>query len=344
MKKLLLLFSLVLIKQINAQCPISITANPTNICVGQSSVLSASGSTTYTWTPATGLSSTTGANVTANPLTTTTYTVHGNVGACLDSQTVTIYVTQNPTVTVSSSGGNICSGQTATLTATGATTYTWAPGGVTTCCMVVSPSSTTNYTVCGAVSGGCVSCTTIAISVLPAPSVSFTLNPSGPHIWAASPVYTGGTSPYTYSWNWGDGSPNSNVAYPSHTYTTPGWYNICATIVDGNGCTSTFCQNDSVYRMSSNSSMVTVNVINGSSGVDQLTVSNHLNIYPNPVYNNFTIQSVTELGIITIYNSLGEVVLQTKSKNIQEQIDISKLPSGIYTIQAQGRFSKLIKE
>ncbi|HWY37503.1 MAG TPA: T9SS type A sorting domain-containing protein [Bacteroidia bacterium] len=504
MRKLLCIASLFIIKQVNAQCPIAITANPTSICIGQSSTIVASGVTTYTWAPATGLSTTTGANVTATPSSTTTYTVHGNVGACLDSQTVTIYVTPNPTVTVSSSSGNICAGGTTTLTAYGAMTYSWSPTGGNSATNVISPTSTTNYTLCGASSGGCVSCTTVSINVNPVPSatmtavntkcngacngtatvsasggtspytfswtptggavtttspnsiysnlctgnytctvndingcatfatvfisqpstltvttantppscgqcngtatvsvsggtppynyfwapmgitpqvvsnlcpgtytcivhdinncadsalaalinsstpptVSFTLTPSGtPHVWNVTPTFSGGTAAYTYSWNWGDGSTNSTIAYPSHTYTTAGWYNICVTLTDANGCTATSCQNDSVYRASSSSSMVTVNVINGSTGVNQLSVnSDQLSVYPNPANNNITIQSSTELGIISIYNALGEKVKETKTQEARVEIDISNLPSGVYTTLARGKYLKLIKE
>jgi hypothetical protein len=60
------------------------TPPPHYICLGQSTVLHAQGGNgTYTWSPATGLSSTTGANVTANPTTTTVYTLNSTgIGLC----------------------------------------------------------------------------------------------------------------------------------------------------------------------------------------------------------------------------------------------------------------------
>ncbi len=79
-------------------------------------------------------------------------------------------------------------------------------------------------------------------------------------------------------------------------------------------------------------------------GIENFLFNKNISIYPNPSNNNITIQSSTEIGAIVIYNSLGEVVLQTKSKNLQEQIDVSKLPSGIYFVQTKGRYSKLVKE
>lgn len=77
----------------------TLTVNPLpNVTVGPSGqcapvVLTASGNAnTYTWSPATGLSSTTGAVVTASPTVTTVYTVTGTITAtgCQNSATVTV--------------------------------------------------------------------------------------------------------------------------------------------------------------------------------------------------------------------------------------------------------------
>ncbi|NJN78632.1 MAG: PKD domain-containing protein [Saprospiraceae bacterium] len=51
----------------------------------------------------------------------------------------------------------------------------------------------------------------------------------------------GGTAPYTYSWDFGDNT-TSMSASPTHTYAQDGQYNVCVTITDANGCTSTDCQ------------------------------------------------------------------------------------------------------
>lgn len=64
---------------VHASPGITLSANPTSgiICQGASAVLTASGGTTYSWTPTTNLDNTSGATVTANPSTTTPYTVTG---------------------------------------------------------------------------------------------------------------------------------------------------------------------------------------------------------------------------------------------------------------------------
>ena len=73
---------------------------PTDICLGQSVDLTASGAASYTWSPATGLGTTTGSTVTASPAGTTTYTVTGTSPAgCTSTATVTITVI-DPTASV----------------------------------------------------------------------------------------------------------------------------------------------------------------------------------------------------------------------------------------------------
>lgn len=75
----------------------TVTVNPTTglICNpgGTPVALTAGGASTYAWSPATGLSATTGASVTANPTATTTYTVTGTDGnGCVNTATSTITV------------------------------------------------------------------------------------------------------------------------------------------------------------------------------------------------------------------------------------------------------------
>jgi hypothetical protein len=81
-----------------------------------------------------------------------------------------------------------------------------------------------------------------------------------------------------------------------------------------------------------------------TTNVNQVQKNNSITVYPNPSNNLVNIQSSTELGTVIICNALGEIVFQVKSKNSQEQIDMSKFLTGIYTVLVQGRFSKLVKE
>jgi PKD repeat protein len=47
----------------------------------------------------------------------------------------------------------------------------------------------------------------------------------------------GGTEPYTFSWNFGDGSPQSNEQNTDHTFANPGTYVVSLTVTDSTGQT-----------------------------------------------------------------------------------------------------------
>ena len=76
----------------------NVTINPKAVTIprGASTILTASGATTYSWSPATGLNTTSGATVVANPTTNTTYTVTGtNPTGCFNTNQVIVTVS-NP--------------------------------------------------------------------------------------------------------------------------------------------------------------------------------------------------------------------------------------------------------
>ena len=71
----------------------------TPLCAGGTETLSASGATTYSWFPSTGLSATTGANVICSASSSTTYTVTGtNAYNCSNTGTVTVVIGANPSL------------------------------------------------------------------------------------------------------------------------------------------------------------------------------------------------------------------------------------------------------
>lgn len=51
------------------------------------------------------------------------------------------------------------------------------------------------------------------------------------------------------TWNFGDGSPTSNLANPTHTYTTPGTYTVSITSQNGAGCSDTKTQDITIYDL-----------------------------------------------------------------------------------------------
>jgi subtilisin-like proprotein convertase family protein len=142
--------------QVNVNSTMQLAVNnPSPICNGSSTTLNATGASTYVWSPATGLSSTTGSSVTANPSQTTTYTVQGTSGSCTDSRTVTVVV-EEQALTPSGINGPTsgCSPFSAGYTVNGPVsgmTYSWtAPAGMN----LSQPTGTNvNLTASGAATG-----------------------------------------------------------------------------------------------------------------------------------------------------------------------------------------------
>jgi len=272
---------------------------------------------------------------------------------CTSNSTATITSGVSPTISVNS--GTICSGSSGiTLNANGATSFTWSPilslNTSMGASVIATPSTTIVYTVSGSI-GSCISSATTTVTVHPSPIVSFSLTQNAtPNVWDIIPSYSGGSAPYTYIWSFGDGSPNSTLPYPSHTYTTAGWYNICVTMADLNGCASTTCLYDSLYKMSSSNSMITVNVINGlTTNINQNTTNNNsISIYPNPTNSFINIDDEKKQfqnATIEIKNYLGQIVFTTP---FTSQINLSNLSVGMYFLTIQDKSSsktvKIIKE
>lgn len=104
---------------VNTPPAMTAAAASPSICNGGSTTLTATSANTgysYTWSPATGLSGTTGATVTATPASTIDYIVEASDAQnCLARDTVTVNVNYHPLGTITASDTLICIGDTATI-------------------------------------------------------------------------------------------------------------------------------------------------------------------------------------------------------------------------------------
>ena len=212
--------------QIISPPSVSVGASSTTICAGQSTSLTASGnSNSYSWSPATGLSATTGASVTASPGTTTTYTVTGYNG-CSVSKTISINVNAAPTASAGSDV-SILEGSSTTLSATGGGTYLWSTGE-STASINVAPVTTTTYTVTVANSNGCQSQDAVTVTVL---HYSVSIYPSGSFDYGNAVTNLGATQNVTITNN-GSASVTINSVSVSSPFSSS--YSGSHTIAVGN--------------------------------------------------------------------------------------------------------------
>jgi len=120
-----------------------ITANAgsdVNICEGSSTVLTATGGTSYLWN-----TGETRASIEVNPEITTTYSVTVTLGSQSDTDSVIVNVIDFP---IANAGSDITieRGLSATLTASGGNSYLWSNGSNSQT-ISVSPNQTTSYSV-----------------------------------------------------------------------------------------------------------------------------------------------------------------------------------------------------
>jgi hypothetical protein len=246
------------------------------ICAGGSASIGGSptanggaGGYTYSWSPSTGLSSTTVANPTASPTTTTTYTV-----TVTDSWEATaqssVTVTVHPLPTAGVNSPSVCAGGSATLTATtsaSSPSYLWSPGGATTASITVSPSSTTAYTV--TVTDGTTGCVnsgsgTVTVHALPTVSVNSPAICTG---GSATLTATTSASSPGYLWSPGGATTASITVSPASTTS----YTV--TVTDGTtGCVNSSSGTVTVHALPT-VSVNSTSVCAGSSATLSATTS-----------------------------------------------------------------------
>jgi hypothetical protein len=230
---------------------------------------------------------------------------------------------------------SLCNDGTATANVTAGTppfNYTWYTSPIqSTQTATALPAGT--YAVCVTDLYGCASCDTVTVAIGSCSSYYTVTATGNPHEYNLT-NYASGTPPLTYDWNWGDGSPHDTAAYPTHTYSGAGTYNICLSITDSAGCTSGYCH--SFYLLSPMSTTVTVNVIPASStGITEKPDEKTFSIYPNPASNDLLI-SMPQLkgnGELALYNVLGEIKYRLAVTEQEMHVDISQLSKGIYFIE-----------
>lgn len=104
---------------------------------------------------------------------------------------------------------------------------------------------------------------------------------------------------------------------------------------------------DSISSIYKNTALMGVDTTTTSdtTGIKNHVATQGIFIFPNPTCDVVTVQSVSgDLGLMTLYNLFGEVILQTTIKDFKTSLDFSSFASGIYLLMIKGGYIKIIKE
>ena len=202
--------------------------SPPSICNGNSSTITASGATNYTWQP--GNFNT--ASIVVTPTTTSVWTCTMANGNCVSIQSVSIIVNPLPNVVTLVTPSIVCAGKNASITAGGALTYTWTQGTYTLlgANIVVTPTANTVFTITAS-NGTCIAKPTFTMFTLPTPTLIVT--PSSSVICFGQTASLTASGAVTYTWS---APVNLNTASISVSPTAPISYSVSGT--NSVGCIS----------------------------------------------------------------------------------------------------------
>jgi PKD repeat protein len=303
------------------------TSGNTTFCNGSSPVLlTATGALSYTWTPATGLSTTTSDSVSASPTNSTAYTVIGtDINGCTGSANLNVTVSNAPNFIAFANRTDVCPGDTTALRAQNAggpgfgTTYSWNPGGLTGNNVVVTITAPITYTVVATNFAGCTRADSVTIAL------AVTVNPNFGYTMTNQTVAFSDSSTGAISWTWlfGDGNASFNQN-PIYTYSAAGTYNVTLIVTNG------VCSPDTIVKT----------IVISATGLDEINASANLSLQPNPPTEQsvLTFRSEEKSAELALINAMGQSVI-TKAITpaaagvYSETLDISALPSGIYMVR-----------
>jgi hypothetical protein len=185
----------------------------------------ATGASNYTWSPAIGLSGTSGSSVSASPSITTTYTITGESGNCTVITTAIVLVNSLASPTISANGPTtFCEGNSVMLTSSFGNSYLWSEGSTT---QSITVTDSGNYSVTITDGNGCSSTSLITgVMVNPLPTASITASGSTSICQGDYVILSAGAG---VSYLWSNSATTQSIMVSS-----TGDYTVKVT--DANGC------------------------------------------------------------------------------------------------------------
>lgn len=307
---------------VNALPAVMATAASAALCSGDSTLLTASGAASYSW-------STGGMNATEMvvPAGTTTYTVTGNDSlGCSNSSTVTVVVNDNPVVTIVPGPQSGCAPLCVSFTSNGSpscVTSLWDFADASTDntqnpvhCFQAGGTYNVSYLCTDA--NGCTGTMTTPVVVYTAPIATLSAATTSSCLSDGPVTLTGSPAGGTYS--------GPGVTGNSYSPATAGLgsHTISYVYADSNGC--------------SDSANVTMTV-NACTGIGELGAPGAVTIFPNPNNGAFTLNVNSNTGdlLIEITDLEGRVVFVSTENNVNagfsKEISLDHAATGVYLLK-----------
>jgi hypothetical protein len=317
----------------NTATPPTITVTPTNatICAGATvgAKLVATGASTYSWTPTTGLSSTMGDTIYALPSASTFYTVSGvDAKGCTGQRNVAVQIQNGPTVTLTATDTMVCDGDSVQLTATVAPiggppptyTYAWSTGSTKNTTFAKANGATSSYQVSVKNAAGCetkVSKTIFGV-LKPVNTYKFTVI-GGRKVQFD---FTGSNAKSVY-WNFSDGNESFQKA-TTYTFSADGTFKVMLVALNPP------CKSDTVY--------FDVKVTTVPSAINNVVLAD-LNMRPNPSNDlaYITFNGMESNVAVMVLDAMGRVVYRNNYDVVDGYkgiwIPTETLSNGLYQVR-----------
>lgn len=282
--------------------PIVASSSKSQICLGESYILTASGADDFDW----GGGIEDGDEITPEAVGTFTHllTATSEYGC---TATASVSVVVNP-VPVVDAGLDIaqCEGEMVVLTGSGADEYEWSPAITNGVPFVVNPGETT-YTVTGTSDAGCEDTDEVVVTGVEIHEISAVVTDEySPYGASIDITVTGGSGSFAYSWSHGPTTQDVS-GLMAGTY---------AVVVNDVGVEESVCPDaDSTF------------FIRSYVGIEDLEYANLL-IYPNPTDDHVMIQLDGDFQY-EVYNIIGELIISGNG-NGQKEISMADLNAGTY--------------
>jgi hypothetical protein len=224
----------------------------------------------------------------------------------------------SPLNVITTNNSPLCPNETLTFLALGGTTYAWSgPNGFTSnqqnpSIPKVGLANEGIYSVTATSLNGCTAEAKTTVKILQAIQTAATCNSP---VCKGSTVYLlslGGTA---YKWSGPDGfqSTLQNPILANVESKNAGTYTV--TVSDGTNCTNTAS---------------TILVVENCMATKDILAKAAIQLFPNPVKEQLTIQSNLPIFKAVLSNSIGQEVLSQKFDNETIMLNIENLPKGVY--------------